>query len=178
MSQKSKVSSKAKSRNKAQSKSPAKTTKAKQTKPGLALKSVAVRTLAPSGPTTIERFRKELLKRQEDLKAYLKKIEEHGADMSSGPGDLADRSEEVEAWMTRESMNQHATLELRNIELALQRIDDGNFGVCQACEEAIPMKRLRARPNATLCLSCQEMNERQSQGLRKAAPTFGSAYQG
>ncbi len=140
-------------------------------KPIEALKSVSVRSTPPTGPTTIERFKKELLRRREEIIVYLQKIEEHGVDINSGPGDMADKSEEVESWITRESMNQHATLELNHVNAALSRMESGNFGVCISCEEAIPLSRLRARPNATLCLSCQEMTERRAAGVRRTPGT-------
>ena len=42
---------------------------------------------------------------------------------------------------------------------ALQRIDDGSYGYCLHCEEPIGFARLQARPQATLCLVCQEKSE-------------------
>ncbi|MCM0605024.1 MAG: TraR/DksA family transcriptional regulator [Xanthomonadaceae bacterium] len=51
-------------------------------------------------------------------------------------------------------------LHLKKIDLALQRVEEGIFGLCENCEEAIEMKRLQARPTATLCLGCKEDEER------------------
>lgn len=49
---------------------------------------------------------------------------------------------------------------LRNkIEEALARIKDGNFGICEICEEEIGFKRLEARPVTTLCINCKEEQE-------------------
>jgi RNA polymerase-binding protein DksA len=42
-----------------------------------------------------------------------------------------------------------------NIIRALQKIDEGNYGICEECEEEISIKRLRVIPDATYCLSCQ-----------------------
>ena len=44
---------------------------------------------------------------------------------------------------------------LRRIDSALQRLKDGQFGVCQQCGEAIPQQRLEAQPEAVACLQCQ-----------------------
>jgi DnaK suppressor protein len=52
------------------------------------------------------------------------------------------------------------TLYLKKVEEALRRIDEGTFGLCEACEEEIGLKRLEARPTATLCVSCKEEQER------------------
>jgi len=52
------------------------------------------------------------------------------------------------------------TLYLKKVEEALRRIEDATFGLCSACEEDIGLKRLEARPTATLCVSCKEEQER------------------
>ncbi len=52
------------------------------------------------------------------------------------------------------------TLYLKKVEEALRRIEDGTFGACESCEEDIGLKRLEARPTATLCVSCKEEQER------------------
>ncbi|HEX4168300.1 MAG TPA: TraR/DksA family transcriptional regulator, partial [Bryobacteraceae bacterium] len=46
--------------------------------------------------------------------------------------------------------------QLRNAREALRRIYEGNFGVCEQCEEQIHPKRLLAIPWASLCIQCQE----------------------
>ena len=47
------------------------------------------------------------------------------------------------------------------IREALQRIDEGTFGICQECGEDISESRLTARPVATLCVDCKRKQERQ-----------------
>lgn len=49
---------------------------------------------------------------------------------------------------------------LDKIEIALQKITDGEFGQCEECEENIGRKRLEARPETTLCIRCKEDQER------------------
>ena len=49
---------------------------------------------------------------------------------------------------------------LNQIEFALTRIDDGTYGVCDNCGNAIGKGRLQAFPRATLCVSCKERQER------------------
>lgn len=52
--------------------------------------------------------------------------------------------------------------ELGHIENALERIETGQYGICEACEKKIPQVRLEALPYATLCLACQrEADEEQ-----------------
>jgi len=49
---------------------------------------------------------------------------------------------------------------LKKIEKALQRIEDGTFGICERCDEPISPKRLDARPVTTLCIRCKEEQEK------------------
>ena len=52
--------------------------------------------------------------------------------------------------LDRESMR------VRRLRLAIERIDDGSYGICLECEEKVAPKRLKAIPWAELCISCQE----------------------
>jgi DnaK suppressor protein len=51
--------------------------------------------------------------------------------------------------------------ELASIDNALQRMKEGQYGLCEACSCNIPMARLHALPYATLCIDCQREAERQ-----------------
>ena len=48
---------------------------------------------------------------------------------------------------------------MKKIEEALERLDGDEFGNCQSCGESIGVKRLKARPVATLCIQCKEDQE-------------------
>ena len=52
------------------------------------------------------------------------------------------------------------TLELGRIRAALQAIAEGEYGICRACDEPIGYRRLKARPNVTVCVRCQAGSER------------------
>ena len=76
-----------------------------------------------------------------------------------------DRMDEVDQAST--DMDQSMRMRLCNRELmylkkvneALERIEAGTFGECDECGEDIEVKRLLARPTATLCVSCKEEQE-------------------
>jgi DnaK suppressor protein len=53
--------------------------------------------------------------------------------------------------------------QLRDARAALDRIEDGSFGICQECEEDIHPKRLRAVPWAAFCIRCQEAVDHNSE---------------
>ena len=84
-------------------------------------------------------------------------------DMTLSPDDLPD-----EVDLASSELNQSMALRLRDrersllqkIEKALSKIEDGSFGICESCEEPIEVKRLEARPIATLCIQCKEAEER------------------
>ena len=50
---------------------------------------------------------------------------------------------------------------IMKIREAIERIDEGTFGICESCEEEIGAARLRARPVTTLCIDCKTEQERQ-----------------
>jgi DnaK suppressor protein len=73
-----------------------------------------------------------------------------------------------EADLTSSELEQSMRMRLRNREvLFLKKIDEslgriaaGTFGCCEECEEDIELRRLEARPTATLCVACKEEEER------------------
>ena len=70
-------------------------------------------------------------------------------------------AEEDQAQMSHDEfvslhLNSLDFVQLRLVEEALDRIDSGDYGVCLACEEPIPEKRLQALPWARYCVACQE----------------------
>jgi RNA polymerase-binding transcription factor len=50
--------------------------------------------------------------------------------------------------------------ELRRIDSALLRLNDGSYGLCADCDRAIPVARLDAEPTALRCVQCQELFEK------------------
>ena len=51
--------------------------------------------------------------------------------------------------------------ELKEIDIAIEKIDKGIYGVCEMCEEPIGIERLRVKPFAKYCISCREVNEKE-----------------
>jgi len=49
---------------------------------------------------------------------------------------------------------------ITQVERALERLDEGGYGYCERCGEAIPVERLAAFPAATLCVRCKQLEER------------------
>ena len=116
-------------------------------------------------------LKKDLLEKKSHLQALQTSNSKLEIDLE-GSKDLIDRSDSEEAWFNKERFHQHWTLELRQINHALQKIEMGNFGICIECDEEIPLKRLRVRPDASYCLNCQEAFEREN---RKVSNDSNSA---
>jgi DnaK suppressor protein len=67
--------------------------------------------------------------------------------------------EAAEREMAIENLDRETAL-VRRLRAAMERIDDGSYGVCLECEEAISPKRLKAIPWAERCIICQEWADR------------------
>lgn len=56
---------------------------------------------------------------------------------------------------------------ISKVKEAIQRIDDGSYGVCELCGEGISDKRLEARPVTTCCIECKKEEEEQEKAKAK-----------
>ncbi|NOZ64222.1 MAG: hypothetical protein GXO71_04715 [Caldiserica bacterium] len=74
----------------------------------------------------------------------------HFADLGS---DASERDTEIEAMETERNI-------VEKIDEALKRIEEGTYGICQACGNEIPLSRLRAVPYANLCKECKVKEEK------------------
>ncbi|TDW94035.1 MULTISPECIES: TraR/DksA C4-type zinc finger protein [Kribbella] len=110
-------------------------------------------------------LRAELEGEVEHLKQEIKDAEQEIAglfrDGSDGAGnDQADVGSTTLERYHELTLANNARDMLNQIEFALTRIDDGTYGVCDNCGNAIGKGRLQAFPRATLCVSCKERQER------------------
>jgi DnaK suppressor protein len=74
--------------------------------------------------------------------------------------DSGEMATELEDREVVDALGNEAMEELREISGALQRIADGDYGVCAECGEAIPAERLRIAPVAKYCIDCAVEIER------------------
>src|SRR5262249_47994965 len=58
------------------------------------------------------------------------------------------------------------------IRLAIERISSSDYGICESCQEQIPVKRLRAVPFTTRCRNCQETTESVERRARVSGPAY------
>lgn len=78
------------------------------------------------------------------------------------PADFAEQATALENQEVLEALDEDARVELRQINRALQRLEQGVYGECASCGEAIAPERLRAIAWATLCIDCASLAEQRS----------------
>ncbi len=115
----------------------------------------------------MEKFREQLKNKQAEIYAEVGKTLSEMTDQTSNIPDPNDRAT-VESGRSFElRIRDREQKLLSKIEEALNRIDEGTFGICEDCGEEIGLKRLEARPVTTLCIDCKTLQEtrEKSKGL-------------
>ena len=109
----------------------------------------------------LEYFRKLLQKKLDELLGEADKTLEEMTDMDDHFPDPTDRAS-VESDRSFELRIRDRERKLiKKIKKALERIDEGTYGVCEECGEDIGFKRLEARPVTTLCIECKSKQEKE-----------------
>lgn len=112
------------------------------------------------GPRQRAYFRKKLLDWKESILNESRGTVEQLQEDTNNIPDLADRaSAETDRALELRTRDRQRKL-ISKIEAALRRIEDGTYGYCEETGEPISLKRLDARPIATLSLEAQEKHER------------------
>lgn len=127
--------------------------------------------------TELQALQQRLLARQQQLRSELRAVQDDRNNDLERAGhdevhDAGEQGEQLSRDEVRRSEQERDAAELRDIEAALQRIDDGHYGQCIDCGTGITLARLQAQPAALRCIRCQE-------ALEKAPPpTVGAGRTG
>ena len=114
-----------------------------------------------------EYFRAKLLAWREDILKEAKETLQHLQEENQNHPDLADRaSSETDRANELRARDRQRKL-IAKIDAALARIEDGTYGYCEETGEPISIKRLEARPIATLSIEAQERHERRERVYRE-----------
>ena len=62
--------------------------------------------------------------------------------------------------MVENAIGHQQELELFEIDIALAKIKEGTFGICEMCEECVGVLRLKVKPHAKYCIDCREIAEK------------------
>ena len=107
-----------------------------------------------------EYFRQKLLSWKKDLLKESSQTLNNLQSENEAKPDITDRaSEEIDRSFELRTRDRERKL-INKIDAALQRIEDGSYGYCDETGDPISIKRLEARPVATLSLEAQEMHEK------------------
>jgi DnaK suppressor protein len=105
------------------------------------------------------RWKHDILKEAQETLATLQNENENHPDLADRASSETDRAIELRARDRQRKL-------IAKIDSALARIDDGTYGYCEETGEPISLKRLEARPIATLSLEAQERHERNERVYR------------
>jgi RNA polymerase-binding transcription factor len=112
------------------------------------------------GPLQVEYFRQKLLRWRAELLADSSETLRHLQEESLLKPDLTDRASlETERAIELRTRDRERKL-ISKIDAALSRLDSGTFGYCEETDEPIGIRRLEARPIATLSIEAQQRHER------------------
>ncbi len=104
-------------------------------------------------------FRDLLLTQRAEILNKTDALKSDSTIVSTGQGDEGDMAvSELSLTMTLRLQERQTQL-LVKIDHTLGKMEEGSFGLCEQCEEALTVNRLKARPVATLCLACKEEQE-------------------
>jgi DnaK suppressor protein len=120
----------------------------------------------------LESRSRELIAEAESLYISLKKTGDNRDPMDSA--DFASSQYALEFMMKIQDRNRYVTKQIR---AALNRIKNGEFGICEECGDDIGMGRLKAQPMTTLCVDCMRDMEavRRLQSYQPSASDVGRA---
>lgn len=112
---------------------------------------------AAGGPGLVEELWAERRRLVRALEGWQEAERTISADIREEPRDAADRGSDEREVARLDALSARASQRLRAIEVALERAERGRFGICERCEEPIPVPRLRAIPETTLCVRCARL---------------------
>nr|WP_051690192.1 MULTISPECIES: RNA polymerase-binding protein DksA [Halomonas] len=112
-------------------------------------------------------FRQRLLNERAELEAHLKEVKTAIASHERDSDEADQASFEEELRLSLRQADRESRL-VNNINAALQRIENGEYGFCEETGEPIGIPRLLFRPTAKLCIEAKERQERKEHHFRKA----------
>lgn len=115
-------------------------------------------------PRLAEQFKERLLQAREEIIGQLKQRDGYAQEIGQdGIQDIGDESVTIYSRHVLMSLSENERVKLIEVDEALDRIENGSFGMCQECGEPIALKRLEVIPNARYCVRCKEELEKASE---------------
>ena len=105
---------------------------------------------------------KLLERRKEHHKELRRELAVPWAELAPHPGDISDAAVDASAREVAGYLAELEATELDQIDEALAKIRKGTYGICEVCGDRIGAARLKAVPNASLCLRCKQREEKEA----------------
>ncbi|RMG56882.1 MAG: RNA polymerase-binding protein DksA [Gammaproteobacteria bacterium] len=107
----------------------------------------------------LEHFRNILLAWKKELMEEVDRTVDHMKNDAANYADPADRATQEEEFSLELRTRDRERKLIKKINETLARIDSGDYGYCDQCGVEIGLRRLEARPTATLCIDCKTLQE-------------------
>nr|WP_115855597.1 RNA polymerase-binding protein DksA [Kushneria indalinina] len=104
-------------------------------------------------------FRRILLDWKKDLMTEVDRTVRHLQEDANNYADPADRATQEEGFNLELRTRDRERKLLKKINETIEKIDEDDYGFCEACGIEIGIRRLEARPTATLCVDCKTLSE-------------------
>lgn len=118
-------------------------------------------------PEELQEFKRILEEKRKSLLEQAKvTLAEQESVVLNAPDDVDKASNEYDQSFEYRMRDREKSL-LQKIEKALERIEEGEYDLCESCGNPIGKKRLLARPETTYCIVCKEEQERQEKMFQK-----------
>jgi DnaK suppressor protein len=104
----------------------------------------------------LEKIKRELVARRTALLKQLEEIEQESDANKLANPDRSDLAWRVDQRSRKSVLQEQREQNLRQIEEALQRLQEGSYGSCANCGQSIQAERLQVKPEANFCIKCQQ----------------------
>ncbi len=109
----------------------------------------------------LQKIKQELLQLRGEILENARKSHAESLSLGNdGVADIGDMSAKSYSQDVLMSLSQAQLSRIRDVDAALERIQQGGYGICVACEEEIAPRRLEVRPFSRYCIDCKEEYEK------------------
>ncbi len=108
----------------------------------------------------LQYFKELLLKKKEEILKDVLETKKELEDKGERLADAIDQAVRESNIAFKLRIRDREQKLLKKIDKALKKIEEGTYGICEMCGGEIDEKRLKARPEATLCIECKRAQER------------------
>ncbi|MEK7664716.1 MAG: TraR/DksA family transcriptional regulator [Patescibacteria group bacterium] len=113
----------------------------------------------------LEEFRQKLEEQKKSLEKELESFAKEDKDLKNNwsanypnreNGSMEEEADEAQEYDNLLSLEHSMELKLQDVNLALEKIKKGNYGICERCGKKLDIKRLEACPEAKICIKCKK----------------------